>query len=255
MRWALILQYNGKNYHGWQRQSDSITVQGTLCKVFSDILQEDILVLGCGRTDTGVHAKNYVAYFDSNNLTEDKISYLLHKVNSYLPYDIKVNHILKVHDNFNARYDAVSRTYRYYIATEKQPFNHEFSWFVPQKLDVKTMNIASRILYQYDDFTSFSRVNTQTLNNNCRIMFAHWETKKELLVFTIKSNRFLRNMVRSIVGTLVEVGKHNITTDRFAWIIEAKDRTKAGASAQAQGLFLEEVEYDKSLFPKKLFAE
>ncbi len=254
MRWALILQYNGKNYHGWQRQiNNTSTIQGILCKCFSDVLQEEILVLGCGRTDTGVHAKNYVAYFDSNNLSADKIEWLLWKMNAYLPCDIRINHILKVKDDFNARFDAYSRTYRYYVTTAKQPFATDFSWFVPQRLNVEKMNTATRILYQYDDFTSFSKVNTQTLNNNCRIMYAHWEKKGEMLVFTIRANRFLRNMVRAIVGTLIDVGKGNLSVDDFAQIIELRDRGEASSSAPAQGLFLEEIEYDTSIFPKKLF--
>lgn len=254
MRWGLLLQYNGKNYHGWQRQNNCVTIQGTLCNAFSDILKEEILVLGCGRTDTGVHAKNYVAYFDSENLLEENISQLILKINSYLPYDIRINNIVKVNSNFNARFDAISRTYRYYIATTKQPFRNEFSWFVPQTLDIRQMNTAARILYQYDDFTSFSKLNTQTANNNCRILYAHWKREKDILVFTIKANRFLHNMVRSIVGTLVLVGKGKLTIDEFAQIIEAKDRSKAGASAAAKGLFLEEIEYDNRIFNRKRFV-
>ncbi|MBQ7984509.1 MAG: tRNA pseudouridine(38-40) synthase TruA [Bacteroidales bacterium] len=254
MRWGLVLQYNGKNYHGWQRQNGQTTVQGTLCKVFSDVLSEQILVLGCGRTDTGVHAKNYVAYFDSLNLTEDKTSQVLWKVNSYLPYDIRINHIIKVPAEFNARFDALSRTYRYYIATAKQPFDNDFSWYLPCKLDIRNMNTAARILYQYDDFTSFAKLNTQTLTNNCRILYAHWKKEGERLIFTVKANRFLRNMVRSIVGTLVEVGKGKLTTDGFSAVIAARNRSAAGPSAPAQGLFLEHIEYDKSIFPEKLFA-
>lgn len=254
MRWGLILQYNGKNYHGWQRQDNQVaTIQGVLCEYFSNVLQEDILVLGCGRTDTGVHAKNYVAYFDSTNLTTDKLEWLLWKINAYLPYDIRINHIIKVPDNFNARYDAFSRTYRYYIATAKQPFLSDFSWFVPHKLDLKKMNTGARIMYQFDDFTSLSKGDNQTLTNICRVLYAHWERKAEMLIFTIRANRFLRNMVRATVGTLVEVGKGNITVDDFAKILEAKDRSKAGYSAKAQGLFLEEIEYDRDVLPRKLF--
>lgn len=254
MRWGLVLQYNGKNYHGWQRQEDGTqTVQGTLCKYFSDVLQENILILGCGRTDTGVHAKNYVAYFDSVNLTADKIDWLIWKINAYLPYDIRINHIIKVPEEFNARFDALSRTYRYYVSTIKNPFNADFSWYIPQPLDLKKMNTAARMMYQYDDFTSLSKANTQTLTNICRVFYAHWERKGDMLVFTIRANRFLRNMVRATVGTLVEVGKGNITVDGFAKIIEYQSRGHAARSAQAQGLFLEEIEYDPKIFPKKLF--
>ena len=133
MRWGLILQYNGKNYCGWQRQKTDVpTVQGVLCKCFSNVLQEEIIVYGCGRTDTGVHAKNYVAYFDSSNLKADMTDWLLWKINAYLPFDIRINHIVKVAEDFNARFDAISRTYRYYIETKKQPFYTEFAWFVRQ---------------------------------------------------------------------------------------------------------------------------
>ena len=254
MRWGLILQYNGKNYCGWQRQKTDVpTVQGVLCKCFSNALQEEIIVYGCGRTDTGVHAKNYVAYFDSSNLKADMTDWLLWKINAYLPFDIRINHIVKVAEDFNARFDAISRTYRYYIATKKQPFNTEFAWFVPQKLDIKKMNTAARILYQYDDFTSFSKLNTQTMTNYCQILYAHWEKKGEFLIFTIRANRFLRNMVRAIVGTLVEVGKGSRSVEDFAKVIEAKNRALAGHSAAAHGLFLEEIEYDASVFPRKLF--
>ena len=254
MRWGIILQYNGKNYHGWQRQgNDTPTIQGVLCKYFSDVLQEEILVLGCGRTDSGVHAKNYVAYFDSVNLTHDKVDWLLWKINAYLPFDIRINHIVKVPEEFNARFDALSRTYRYYITTVKQPFNYDFSWFIPQKLNIQKMNTAARMMYQYDDFTSLSKVNEQTPTNICRVLYAHWEKRGEMLIFTIRANRFLRNMVRATVGTLVEVGKGNISVEGFAKIIEAHQRGHAARSAQAQGLFLEEIEYDKSIFPRKLF--
>ena len=181
MRWGIILQYNGKNYHGWQRQgNDTPTIQGVLCKYFSDVLQEEILVLGCGRTDSGVHAKNYVAYFDSVNLTHDKVDWLLWKINAYLPFDIRINHIVKVPEEFNARFDALSRTYRYYITTVKQPFNYDFSWFIPQKLNIQKMNTAARMMYQYDDFTSLSKVNEQTPTNICRVLYAHWEKRGEM---------------------------------------------------------------------------
>ena len=201
----------------------------------------------------GSTCQNYVAYFDSINLTSDKVEWLLWKINSYLPYDIRINHIVRVPDNFNARFDALSRTYRYYIATVKQPFNADFSWFIPQRLDLKKMNTAARVMYQYDDFTSLSKLNTQTATSICRVLYAHWEKKGEMLVFTIRANRFLRNMVRATVGTLVEVGKGSMSVEEFSKVIDAKERGHAARSAQAQGLFLEEIEYDRSIFPKKLF--
>lgn len=254
MRYALILQYNGANYHGWQRQNGQVSVQGTLIECFSNVLRKTVEILGCGRTDTGVHAKNYVAYFDYDSMTCEQLDKLKTKINSYLPFDIRINHIVEVSNDFNARFDALSRTYRYYVTNIKQPFDNDFCWFVPHKLDIRSMNTAARILYQYDDFTSFSKLGTQVNNNVCRILYAHWNKQNEYLVFTIKANRFLRNMVRAIVGTLVNVGKGKISADDFSYIISSRDRSNASSSAPAKGLFLEEVEYDSQIFKHKLFV-
>jgi len=247
-KYAMLLQYNGKNYHGWQIQSNANSVQQTLQTCFSNILGQKVQIIGCGRTDTGVHAKKYVAHFCAKTLSTKQIHSLLTKINSYLPYDIKIFDIKKVEQDFNARFDAVSRTYKYYIAKTKQRFNNDFSWFYSAKLNIEQMNIASCKLYDYTDFTSFSKVNTQVNNFNCDIYFAQWEETEEYLIFTIKANRFLRNMVRCIVGTLIEVGKGKISVEDFARIIETKDRTKAGFSVEAKGLFLQEAEYNNLRF-------
>lgn len=242
--YAVLLQYNGKNYHGWQIQPNACSVQETLQICFSNILRQNIQIIGCGRTDTGVHARKYVANFYAENMTEEQIKHLREKINIYLSTDIKIFEIKKVAAEFNARFDAVSRTYKYYIAKIKQPFNNDFSWFYPAKLDLQQMNIASSLLYDYNDFTSFSKVNTQVNNFECEIYYAQWEENEDYLIFTIKANRFLRNMVRCIVGTLIDVGRGKISIKEFSEIIEAKDRRKAGVSAEARGLFLEDVEYD-----------
>ncbi|MCF0210477.1 MAG: tRNA pseudouridine(38-40) synthase TruA [Bacteroidales bacterium] len=247
-RYALVLQYNGRNYHGWQKQPGDASIQETLEICFSNVLKAETQVWGCGRTDTGVHAREYVAHFDAKPMTKDEINNFLWKMNSYLPNDIRLLSMKIVNNDFNSRFDAISRTYKYYITHTKQPFNDDFSCFIPQKLDLNLMNIAAKMLYQYDDFTSFSKLHTQVNNNICKIMYAHWEKSEEYIVFTIKANRFLRNMVRSIVGTMIDVGKGKITPDDFAKIIEAQDRSKAGVSVPAKALFLEKIEYDRTIF-------
>lgn len=247
-RYAMLLQYNGRNYHGWQKQPGDVTVQETLETCFSNVLKRETSIWGCGRTDTGVHARMYVAHFDAVYMENEALNNFIWKMNSYLPFDIRILAIKQVDNEFNSRFDATYRTYKYYISRSKQPFNDEFTCFLPFEIDVRKMNVAAKMLYQYDDFTSFSKVHTQVNNNICKIMYAHWEVKDEYIIFTIKANRFLRNMVRSIVGTILDVGRGKISTDDFASIIEAKDRKKAGKSVPAKALFLEEIGYDNVKF-------
>ena len=253
MRYFLHLQYNGKNYHGWQKQPNGITIEEVLETAMSNVLGKDINLIGCGRTDTGVNAKNFYAHFDYDKLEQEDIDFLVNKLNSYLSNDIRIFDILPVKENCNARFDAISRTYKYYISKTKQPFNQDFSYFIPYSLDIEKMNTAAKILYQYDDFSCFFKSHTQTNNNNCKIMYIKWEEKKDYIIFTIKANRFLRNMVRAIVGTLLEVGKGKIEVEDVSKIIESKNRSEAGISVPAKALFLEEIEYDKSNFLEKLF--
>ncbi|MBR1769482.1 MAG: tRNA pseudouridine(38-40) synthase TruA [Bacteroidales bacterium] len=242
-RYALALQYNGKNYHGWQVQQGALSVQGVLQESLSNVLRMPIHLFGCGRTDSGVHARYYVAHFDAKPMGKQEKEHLLWKMNVYLPFDIRLLGLKEVKQSFNARFDALSRTYKYYISQTKQPFNNEFSFFCPFDLDIEKMNEASLKLCGCKDFTSFSKVHTQVNNFNCDVMFAHWERENELIVFTVKANRFLRNMVRALVGTLLMVGRRKITVDEFIGIVEAKDRKKAGVSVDAKGLFLEDIEY------------
>jgi tRNA pseudouridine38-40 synthase len=253
MRYFLHLEYNGTNYHGWQKQPNGITVEEVLETSMSNVLGKEIDLLGCGRTDAGVHARDFYAHFDYDELENEEINYLVKKLNIYLPFDIKIKEILKVKPETNARFDALSRTYKYYISKEKQPFNDDFCFFCPYLLDVEKMNTAAKILYQYDDFSCFSKSHTQTDTNVCKIMYVHFEEKKDYIVFTIKANRFLRNMVRAIVGTLLEVGKGKMKIEEFETVIESKDRSRAGISMTGKALFLEEVEYDKRIFLEKLF--
>lgn len=241
LRYFIEFAYNGKNYHGWQSQPNASSVQETLSKAVSVILRSEIELMGAGRTDTGVHAKQMFAHFDTEeNLETD---FLAAKLNSYLPKDIVIYRIIPVSEEAHARFDAVKRTYEYHIHTYKNAFENESSWYVFQKLDLEKMNKAAKMLFAFEDFQCFSKVNTDVKTYNCKIMEAHWEQKGENLIFTIAADRFLRNMVRAIVGTLVEIGSGKKALEDFKNIIESKDRTQAGTSVPAHGLYLTKVEY------------
>lgn len=245
-RYFLELNYKGTNYHGWQIQPNAQTVQEAMEKALSTLLREEIPVVGAGRTDTGVHASFYVLHFDSEQNNLDNTN-LVYKLNRFLPPDIAVSKIYKVNNELHARFSAASRTYKYYISTAKNPFLTETSYYYPVLLDDAKMNEAAALLFKYDDFTSFSRLHTDVKTNNCKIFQAEWNREKNQLVFTIKADRFLRNMVRAIVGTLIEVGRGKMSADEFRKIIEKKDRGSAGTSVPAQGLFLVDIEYPKEI--------
>ena len=241
-RYFLQLSYKGTRYFGWQRQPNAISVQEVIEKTLSTVLREDIAVVGAGRTDTGVHASFYVAHFDvANEIAEPEK--LLYHLNRFLPDDIAIQKIKKVNSDFHARFSAVSRTYKYYISVIKDPFTTDTSYQFTVPLDIEKMNEAAKMLFEYTDFTSFAKLHTDVKTNNCKIFQAEWETENNQLVFTIKADRFLRNMVRAIVGTLLEVGKGKITVDDFREIIEMKNRGAAGTSAPPQGLFLVDIGY------------
>jgi tRNA pseudouridine38-40 synthase len=243
-RYFLQLSYDGSDFHGWQIQRNANTVQATLDYALTIYLREKIDTIGAGRTDTGVHASFFVAHFDcSNEDLEENQSSHLHKINSILPKSIAVHKIKKMHDNANARFDALSRTYSYYMHRSKNPFNLLYSILLTANVDVDLMNEAAKKLFDYIDFTSFSKVNTDVKTNNCTIIEAAWREEGDKLIFTITANRFLRNMVRSIVGTLLDVGKKRTTIEDFCKIIEQKDRRSAGRSAAAKGLFLVDIKY------------
>jgi len=254
MRYFLRLAYNGENYCGWQMQPNAVTVQETLNNALSLLLKENINLIGAGRTDTGVHAKEFYAHFDTEKqYTEEERNQLIDRLNSFLPQDIVIYAIFPVEDTFHARFDAGSRTYKYYVSTQKNPFNTRFTHRVFHSLDVEKMNDACEKLLMYTDFTSFSKVHTQTKTNDCRITHARWFVENDLLVFEITADRFLRNMVRAIVGTLLEVGSGKMTIEAFCHIIEQKDRSLAGVSVPAKALFLDGVGY-KGLKDEKFFA-
>jgi len=244
MRYFVELSYNGTHYFGWQRQPKQITVQEILEDAFSLLLKSKIELTGCGRTDTGVHAKQYFAHFDYPKTLSEVVRHkLLYRLNAFLPKDIVIHRIYQVEEDLHARFSAKERTYKYYIATTKNPFHYQTTCRVFEKLDVEAMNEAAALLIGTKDFTSFSKLHTDVNNNLCEVKTAFWKQEEELLVFTITANRFLRNMVRAIVGTLLLVGKSKISIADFQEIINKKDRCKAGVSVPACALFLEKVSY------------
>lgn len=241
MRYFIEFAYNGTHYHGWQYQPNAISVQETLNKVISILLQENIDIMGAGRTDAGVHAKQMFGHFDTNVVIDN--SKFIHKANSFLPKDIVIFDIFLVHEDAHARFDATSRTYNYHISSYKNVFTNDLAWYTSKKLDVIAMNEAAKTLLNYSDFQCFSKSNTDVNNYNCTITEAFWSIEKDQIVFTISANRFLRNMVRAIVGTLVNVGLHKINQTDFIKIIDSKNRENAGLSVPAHGLFLTKIEY------------
>lgn len=245
-RYFIQLSFKGTRYHGWQIQPGSVSVQEVLENALSTILREKTSVTGAGRTDTGVHASFYVLHFDTRSEVSDSRK-LVYRLNSFLPSDIAIQDMWKVTGDAHARFSAISRTYKYFITLEKDPFVAETAYYLRVKPDVSKMNEAAKILMEYTDFTSFSRLHTDVKTNLCKIFLAEWVLQNNQLVFTITADRFLRNMVRAIVGTLLDVGKGKVSTGDFRTVIEARNRGAAGASAPAHGLFLTHVEYPREL--------
>lgn len=249
MRYFIELSYHGKNYHGWQIQTNENSVQETIEKALSTLMKADISVVGCGRTDAGVHAKQFFLHFDSEKeIDKEKLKY---RLNSFLPNDIGIFQVIKVVDDAHARFNAISRSYQYRISLEKNVFENDLCLQLNEnELDIKKMNQAAQLLMEYTNFKCFSRSRTDVKTYDCSISEAYWVLEDKQLEFFITANRFLRNMVRAIVGTLLEVGKGRMTQDEFRAVIESKDRTKAGASAKAKGLYLTQVKYPESIFKK-----
>jgi tRNA pseudouridine38-40 synthase len=242
-RYFIQLAYDGTLYHGWQIQPNALTVQELLDKAMSIYFRCKVETLGCGRTDSGVHATDFYAHFDLENVEQKKVDNAVASINALLPYQIAVKKIIAVTDHAHARFDATARAYKYYVHYDKDPFKLNRSWLVKDKLNVDLMNKAAEELYNYIDFSCFSKSNTQTFTNNCTITKAIFEEIEGGLVFTIKADRFLRNMVRAIMGTLVRVGKGEIDVNDFKNIIESKNRSNAGQSVPACGLYLVKIEY------------
>ena len=255
MRYFIELSYDGTAYHGWQIQPNGNSVQETLQKALSMLLREDVQVTGAGRTDAGVHAAKMVAHMDLKDplptppvrvggVKQSELDYLTYRLNGVLPDDIAVHKIYEVLDDAHARFSARARTYYYYVHTRKSPFLRDRSWRLVSMPDFEAMNRAASILLEYEDFTSFSKVNTDTKTNICHVSSARWvQLSDHEWRFEITADRFLRNMVRAIVGTLMEVGRGTLTLDGFREVIEQKNRSAAGDSVPARGLFLVDVEY------------
>lgn len=257
IRYFIELAYHGKPYHGWQVQPNALTVQEALTKAISTILRHDVNIVGAGRTDTGVHAAHFVAHFDWFRQAL-VTSELLNKLNRYLPDNIRIDSIQPVDPETHSRFSACKRTYHYLICREKSTFLSDYTWFLPYDLDINLMNEAASLLLKTNDFTSFARLHADNKTNICKLSEAVWTEKGNLLVFEISADRFLRNMVRAIVGSLVEVGKKKTSLDDFASIIQQMDRSAAGQSAPAQGLFLAKIDYPDEMFrihPKISFPE
>lgn len=245
-RYFVELAYNGSKYHGWQIQPGAATIQQALNEAFTKLLRQTVEVVGAGRTDTGVHASFYVAHFDVAEKLVDP-GQVAYKLNRLLGKDIAVYRIFAVKPEVHARFSALSRTYKYYIDKQKDPFTGEYAWKVYPLPDILRMNEACRVLLEYTDFTSFSKLHTDVKNNNCIISEARWEDTGKQLVFTITANRFLRNMVRAIVGTLVEIGQGKSDITAFRQIIESRNRCNAGTSVPGHALFLYNIVYPEGV--------
>lgn len=249
-RYFIYISYDGTAYHGWQIQPNGDSIQENVMKALSTILRESIEITGAGRTDAGVNATEMPAHFDTEAEIADTAQ-LTDKLNRLLPKDISITRIVKVRPDAHARFDATSRTYKYYITTVKDPFYGRYKYRIFCPLDFDKMNEAAAILKEYTDFTSFSRLHTDVKTNNCDVSHAMWtRTDNENWTFTITADRFLRNMVRAIVGTLVDVGRGKISIKQFREIIEKKDRGAAGSSAPGNALFLYNVSYPEDIFLK-----
>ncbi len=242
-RYFILLAYKGTHYHGWQVQPGVKTIQGELNRALSTVLKEDIETVGAGRTDTGVHARCFVAHFDSLQKGLNRQDKFIYQLNSILPADIAIDKVTSVPHTAHARFDALSRTYEYVIITRKDPFIREYAYLHTSDLDITLMNRACRILKQYHDFTSFSKIHTDVKTFHCQIMEALWTLEDHHYTFTIKADRFLRNMVRAIVGTMMDVGQKKIDLETFRQIVDTKNRSTAGRSVPAQGLFLTDIKY------------
>lgn len=245
-RFFIYLGYNGANYCGWQSQPNGMAVQELIEKSLNTLFRVPTPIVGAGRTDAGVHARMMIAHFNTD-LNIDRIE-TVERLNRILPKDISIYKIVPVRDDAHARFDAISRRYSYFVTTSKDPFGYNFKYKVHNNLDLDKMNRCAKVLFEYNDFTSFSKLHTDVMTNNCSIKEVRWQLKGDDLEFSIKADRFLRNMVRAIVGTLLEAGRGKLDEMGMRRIIEAKDRRVAGVSVPAQALFLDEVEYPDDIF-------
>lgn len=246
MRYFFEIAYDGSNYHGWQRQDNAKTVQEVVEEALTRITRAQTTIMGSGRTDTGVHCRQQFFHADfAKDIDAKKLRF---KLNSYLPTDISIQSIQPVKPEAHARFDAIDRAYIYKITKVKDPFQQGFAYYYSKPLDIITMNQAAALLIGEKDFEAFSRVKTEVNNFVCNITKAQWSQEADSLIFSIRANRFLRGMVRAIVGTLLQVGSGKITIAEFQEVIESRDRREAGSAAPAEGLFLNEVNYPEDIY-------
>ncbi len=248
MRYFVQFSYNGKAYHGWQNQPNAISVQQVLEESFATLFKKPIALVGAGRTDTGVHAKQMFAHFDCDGIVDTND--MIYRLNALLPDDIAVQKIFEATEEAHARFDAAKRTYEYVVTQRKNPFYFDSAHYVRLPLDLDKMNEAAALLLQYEDFECFSKSNTDVHTYRCDVKKAEWTKKEDVLVFTISANRFLRNMVRAIVGTLLDVGLGKRTLADVKAVLNSKDRSKAGVSVPAKGLYLTKISYPNTIIPK-----
>lgn len=246
MRFFIELAYNGKSFHGWQIQPNAVSVEGTVENALSLLLKEPIDIIGAGRTDTGVHARLMVGHFDCHTKAIDLD--LIHRLNSFLPSEIVVNNIYQVKEDAHARFDAKRRTYHYHITTQKDPFRTNWAYEFKQSIDLELMNRAADVLLSHHNFKCFSKTHTDVKTYNCDIARAEWLVHGDQIIFVVSADRFLRNMVRALVGTLLEVGIGKISVDDFITILNSENRSEAGASVPAHGLYLVDIQYPKSIY-------
>lgn len=247
-RYFLELSYNGTPYHGWQRQPNATAVQQVVEDALSILLRSNIDIVGAGRTDTGVHAKQLMAHFNyQDSLDPEDLRY---KLNSILPLEIAVHDISAVHQGAHARFDATSRCYEYLVSLKKDPFRIKSAYYVKKSLEINLMNEAANLLLNYTNFKCFSKSKTDVKTYNCKITEAFWRQEEHILIFKITADRFLRNMVRAIVGTLLEIGENKLVLEDMNRIIKSEDRGEAGYSVPAHGLYLSEVKYPKSIYQR-----
>jgi tRNA pseudouridine38-40 synthase len=246
MRYFLEVAYDGTRFHGWQVQPNALTVQEVLEDCLSKVLRESISTTGSGRTDTGVHASQQFVHFDTEQQLD--LQHIVFRLNRILPDDIAVNNLFLVKNEAHARYDAFARTYHYHITLRKNPYKRQYAWYHSRPLNIDKMNEAAAILLKYEDFTTFSKVKGDTKHYRCEMYIAEWVQEENELLFTIRANRFLRGMVRLIVGTLVDVGRGKLTVEEFEKILASQNRSQSSAAAPSEGLFLAKVEYPESIF-------
>jgi tRNA pseudouridine38-40 synthase len=246
-RYFIDCAYDGSAYHGWQIQPNGLSVQQTIQQALTVLLKKDIEIVGSGRTDTGVHARQQWAHADMNISAYTKEDFI-YKLNCILPQDICVKQILSVIPTAHSRFDAVERTYKYYMHFHKDPFERYYSYFVNRSLDIDKMQSAANELMKFTDFASFCKSNAGSQTTICELRRSEFEVTATGIVFTISANRFLRNMVRAVVGTLIEIGQGRLKPEELTSIIEKKNRSAAGYSVPAHALFLHEVKYSKHIF-------